>query len=89
MLLAAGLLAPPAGAQVKFPVKPIHVVSAFPPGGVNDIVARTISTKLSESLSTAVVVDNRPGASGTLAASMVAKSEPNGYNLLVYSTGFS
>jgi tripartite-type tricarboxylate transporter receptor subunit TctC len=92
ILLAAGFVATaPALGQVKqgYPVKPIHMVSGFPPGGVNDLVARTISTKLAESLSTPVVVDNRPGAAGTLAATMVARAEPNGYTLFVYSSGFA
>lgn len=72
-----------------YPAKPIRLVSGFPPGGVNDIIARTISTKLAESLSTAVIVDNRPGAAGVLAASMVARAEPNGYTILMYSSGFA
>ena len=92
IVLAAGLAAtsPVIGQSARgYPVKPIHVVSGFPPGGVNDSVARMVSTKLAENLSTAVVVDNRPGAAGTLAAAMVAKAEPNGYTLLVYSSGFA
>ncbi|MGH8678400.1 MAG: Bug family tripartite tricarboxylate transporter substrate binding protein [Burkholderiales bacterium] len=92
ILVAAGFVGTsPVLAQPKqgYPVKPIHVVSGFPPGGVNDAVARTISTKLAENFSTAVVVDNRPGAAGTLAAAMVARAEPNGYTLLVYSSGFA
>jgi Tripartite tricarboxylate transporter family receptor/Surface-adhesin protein E len=63
------------------------MVSGFPPGGVNDLVARIVSMKLAENVSTPVVVDNRPGAAGTLAASMVAKAER--YTLLVYSSGFA
>lgn len=92
ILLAAGLVVTsPAQGQSKqgYPVKPIRIVSGFPPGGVNDIVARTISTKLAENLSTAVVVDNRPGAGTMLATAMVAKAEPNGYTLLVYSSSFA
>jgi tripartite-type tricarboxylate transporter receptor subunit TctC len=90
-LTAAAVAAAPALGQPgkSYPVKPIHVVSGFPPGGVNDSVARTISMKLAEKLSTAGVVDNRPGAAGTLAAAMVARAEPNGYTLLVYSSGFA
>lgn len=91
LLTAAAVATAPALGQPGkgYPVKPIHVVSGFPPGGVNDSVARTISMKLAENLSTAVVVDNRPGAAGTLAAAMVAKAEPNGYTLLIYSSGFA
>src|SRR5262245_4537532 len=92
IVFAAGVAAAlPAFAQktAAYPVKPIHLVSAFPPGGVNDTVARTIGTRLAEGLSTPVVVDNRPGAGGTLAAVMVARAEPSGYTLLLYSSGFA
>jgi tripartite-type tricarboxylate transporter receptor subunit TctC len=92
LLLAAGSLAsPPAPAQTGpgYPVKPIRIVSGFPPGGVNDIVARTIATKLAENTSTAVIVDNRPGAATMLANAMVAKADPNGYTLLMYSSSFA
>ena len=90
IVLAAGCVAAsPALGQQSYPAKPIRIVSGFPPGGVNDIVARTISTKLAENLSTAVVVDNRPGAGTMLATAMVAKAEPNGYTLLVYSSSFA
>jgi tripartite-type tricarboxylate transporter receptor subunit TctC len=75
--------------EPRYPAKPIRMVSGFPPGGVNDTVARTISTRLAERLSTTVVVDNRPGAAGTLAALAVARAEPTGYTFLVYSTGFA
>jgi tripartite-type tricarboxylate transporter receptor subunit TctC len=64
-------------------------VSGFPPGGVNDIVARTIGTKLAENLSATVIVDNRPGAATMLAAATVARAEPNGYTLLMYSSSFA
>lgn len=92
VLFVAGLALPlSSSAQPKpaYPTKPVRIVSGFPPGGVNDIVARTISTRLSESLSTPVIVENRPGAAGVLAASMVAKAEPNGYTIMIYSSGFA
>jgi len=91
ILFAAGLVASPVFGQARpgYPVKPIRIVSGFPPGGVNDIVARTLSNNLSESLSTPVIVENRPGAGGTMAAVTVARAEPNGYTILIYSSGFA
>jgi tripartite-type tricarboxylate transporter receptor subunit TctC len=92
ILIAAGVAsALPALAQTKqaYPTKPIRIVSGFPPGGVNDIIARTVSVKLSESLSTPVIVENRPGAAGVVAANSVARAEPNGYTVMIYSSGFA
>jgi tripartite-type tricarboxylate transporter receptor subunit TctC len=92
MLLVGGYVAatPALGQKEQpYPVKPIRIVSGFPAGGVNDIVARTIGTKLAENLGTAVVVDNRPGAATMLATAAVARAEPNGYTLLVYSSSFA
>ena len=73
----------------RFPVKPVRLVSGFPADGQNDIVARTVGVKLAEQWGQSVVVDNRPGASGILAAAAVAKAEPDGYTLLLYSSGFA
>jgi tripartite-type tricarboxylate transporter receptor subunit TctC len=78
--------APVAWAQ-KFPEKPIRLVVPFPPGGNIDITARTIAPGMSEALGTQVVVDNRGGASGTIGVDLVAKSPPDGYSLVVGSTG--
>jgi tripartite-type tricarboxylate transporter receptor subunit TctC len=76
----------PAGAQ-KFPDRPIRLIVPFPPGGNIDITARTISPGLSEVLGGSVVVDNRGGASGTIGVDLVAKAPPDGYTLVVGSTG--
>lgn len=67
----------------SFPSKPVTILNGFPPGGNIDIVARQIATRLEVRLGQPVVVDSRPGASGTIAASMVAKSKPDGYTLLL------
>ena len=85
-LACAVLLAAPALAQ-KYPDKPIRLIVPYPPGGNIDITARTISPGLSEVLGTSVVVDNRAGASGTIGVDLVAKSPPDGYTLVVGSTG--
>jgi tripartite-type tricarboxylate transporter receptor subunit TctC len=63
--------------------KPIKIVVGFAPGGFTDVLARLIGQKLSERLGTPVVVDNKPGAAGTLGADLVAKSKPDGYTLLL------
>ena len=72
-----------------FPTKPVRVVVAFTPGGVTDVVARTLMTKLSERWSQPVVVENRPGAGGSLAAVAVARAPADGYTLLVHSSGYA
>ena len=89
-LLAAGVLvlcalaAAPASAQT-YPSRPIKLVVGFPPGGINDIVARVVGHKLGESLGQAVVIENKAGAGGTIGADLVAKAKPDGYTLLLGS----
>jgi len=68
-----------------YPNRAIHVVVPFTAGSATDILARTYGQKLSEMWSQPVVVDNRPGAGGTIGAAVVAKSAPDGYTLLVHS----
>ncbi|NUT14047.1 MAG: tripartite tricarboxylate transporter substrate binding protein [Cupriavidus sp.] len=87
VLLSATL--PLAAAPVfaeTYPSKPIRLVVPFPPGGPTDTAARIIGQKMSETLKQPVVVDNRPGASGTIGAENVAKSPADGYTLLVLAT---
>jgi len=72
------------GAQAQtYPSKPIRLIVPFPAGGATDIFARTLSQKLAEKLGTSVVVDNKPGAGGTLGSDLVAKASPDGYTLLL------
>ncbi|HEX7891529.1 MAG TPA: tripartite tricarboxylate transporter substrate binding protein [Ramlibacter sp.] len=88
VLAAAALALPfataPAFAQGPWPDnKPIRIVVGFAPGGFTDVLGRLIGQKLSERLNTPVVVENKPGAAGTLGADLVAKSRPDGYTLLL------
>lgn len=75
----------PAAAQ-GFPSKPIRVLVGAPPGGTTDTVARTVAAEMSKALGQQVVVENRSGAGGNIAADLVAKSAPDGYTLLVSFT---
>jgi hypothetical protein len=74
-------------AAAEYPEKSIRIVTPFPAGSVTDVVARPITTKLAEAWGQPVVVDNRGGAGGTIAAEIVAKSQPDGYTLLIGATG--
>jgi tripartite-type tricarboxylate transporter receptor subunit TctC len=76
-----------ATAQSNWPDKPIHIIVPFTAGSGTDIVARTIAEPMSRGLGQPIVIENRPGAGGTLGASQVAKSPPDGYTLLVHSAG--
>jgi tripartite-type tricarboxylate transporter receptor subunit TctC len=88
LLLSAFASTPLAVAQ-SFPVKPLRIVVGFPAGGPIDIVARMIAPKLSEAVGQQVVVDNRGGANGIIGTDHVAKSAPDGYTMLLTSTGLA
>ena len=82
------LLAAPVLAQAQaFPSRPITVVVPYLPGGTNDIIVRTLTPKLTETLGQAVVIENRPGAGGNLGAAYVAKAKPDGHTLVIASVG--
>jgi tripartite-type tricarboxylate transporter receptor subunit TctC len=82
--LTSLVFATPANAQTgTYPTKPIRLVVPFPAGGATDIFARTLSQKLAEKIGAAVVVENKPGAGGTLGSDLVAKSVPDGYTILL------
>src|SRR3989442_11707091 len=79
--LAACALALEAGAQ-GFPAKPLRLVVGYPPGGSGDFLTRLIADEMSKDLGTVVIVDNRPGAGGNIAAEMVARASADGYTVL-------
>ena len=81
----AGLAPLAAQADEKFPSRPITLVVPFPPGGSVDIMARQYSEPLSRVLGVPIVVENRPGAGGSVASLGVARSKPDGYTLVVSS----
>ncbi len=71
----------------NYPAKPVHLIVPFPAGGVVDTTARVLQPKLSEDLGQPVIIDNRPGAGGNIAADAVAKAQPDGYTLLITTHG--
>jgi len=73
-------------AQTTFPERPITIVVGFTPGGSNDVIARTLAPKLSEILGVPVVVENKPGASGTIGTAFTVNSKPDGHTITLGST---
>src|SRR5258706_8735714 len=87
--LGAALLAAHALAQEPFPSRTLRVIVPFPPGSVTDVMGRSVTDKLAASLGQPVIVENRPGAGGTIGIAQVAKSAPDGYTLVVVSAGYA
>lgn len=84
LLLASALCAVPLAAFAQsWPTQPVRVMVGFPPGGTTDVIGRLVAHELSEQLGKPFVIENRGGASGTIGAGVVAKSAPDGHNLLL------
>jgi len=84
--LAAVLTAVSSAFAQPYPVKAVRVVIPWPPGGSNDVVGRIVMQKLGETLGQQFVIDNRPGAAGSIGSDVVAKAPADGYTLMVHST---
>jgi tripartite-type tricarboxylate transporter receptor subunit TctC len=86
ILTGSTVIGAPATAQ-SYPAKPVRWIVPLPPGGSTDLISRLIAQKLTDAWRVQVVVDNRPGAAGTLGLAMAAKSPPDGYTIVLAQTG--
>ena len=89
VFLVAALVAVPAFAQDWPRARAIHIVVGFPPASTTDLVARLVAPKLQETLGQSVIVENKPGASGNLAAQQVKRAAPDGYTLFATSVAYA
>jgi tripartite-type tricarboxylate transporter receptor subunit TctC len=88
--IAAIAVSPAVNAQQRdYPLRPIRLIVGFTPGGSTDLVGRLVGARLSERIGQQVVIDNRAGASGIIAAEIVSKSQPDGYTLLISGSSIS
>ncbi|MBI3917619.1 MAG: tripartite tricarboxylate transporter substrate binding protein, partial [Betaproteobacteria bacterium] len=78
-----------AAQQAAYPTKSIRLLVPFPPGGGTDLMARIVAQKTSEAFGQSVIVDNRPGAGGTIGAEMAVRAAPDGYTLIVVSGSYA
>src|SRR5208282_4150198 len=85
--LAAALAGAAFAQSPAYPTKPIKLIVPFPPGGGSDLTARLLAQEMSESLGQPVVVDNKPGANGSIGANLVAKATPDGYTIVLADRG--
>jgi tripartite-type tricarboxylate transporter receptor subunit TctC len=86
-LVLCGILFATSGLAEPYPLRVIRIIVSYAAGDNSDVIARTFAAKLSESVGQPVIVDNRPGASGIIGADVVAKAPPDGYTLLMISSG--
>ena len=84
LVLSILIFLPAAYAQT-YPARAVRVIVVFPPGGSNDVTARIVFQKLSDTLGQQFLIDNRGGAAGTIGSELVAKSAPDGYTIMVQS----
>src|SRR5688572_13315039 len=86
-LVVSGVLCSIPGHAQNYPSRPIRVIVGFPPGGPTDLVARLVGQHFTESLGQQVVIDNRPGAGGSVAGALMLKAVPDGHTLFIASNG--
>src|SRR3954470_2759059 len=86
-IVFAGSCAAAVAADTSYPTKPIRLIAPFAPGGPSDTLARLLGQKLNDSLGQPVIVDNRPAAAGIVGFETVAKALPDGYTVLLGSSG--
>jgi len=90
VLLAAACLVPvQAGAAETYPSRPLRLIVPYPAGGTNDVLARMVGQKLTETWKEQVVIDNRPGAGGNLAAEVAARAQPDGYTMILPAIAYA
>ena len=86
-VLAAGVVHAQRAEAQSFPSKPIRVILALSAGSAADIIPRLVYEQLGQQLGQTLIIENRPGAGGTIAANAVAKADPDGYTILAHSNG--
>jgi tripartite-type tricarboxylate transporter receptor subunit TctC len=87
-VLALGVAAGPALAQ-SWPDKPVHVIVPFTAGSATDVMARTVAQRLADQLGQPFIVENKPGAGGTIGVGIAARGKPDGYTILVHSSSYT
>jgi tripartite-type tricarboxylate transporter receptor subunit TctC len=87
--VAQGAAATRTGAAQEYPAKPVRIVDAFPPGGGSDFVGRLVAQRLTQAWGQQVLVDNRPGAAGTIGAEHAARSAPDGYTVMIITPSYA